>query len=74
MKSHRQSLPQSDDTSPREAWRETPSWPTREGFAKTAALHGVSDKQVREWFDEYDAAMRAAPRKSQPDSPLGLFG
>ena len=74
MKSQRQSLPQSDDTPPREVWREPPSWATREGLARLAAGHGVSDKQLREWFDEVDAAMGAAPRKSQSDSPLGLFG
>lgn len=59
---------------PRETWREPPSWATREGLARLAAGHGVSDKQLREWFDEVDAAMGAAPRKSQSDSPLGLFG
>ena len=73
MKSHRQSLPQSDDTSPREAWREPPSWATREGFARLAAEHRVSDKQLREWFDEVDAAIAGTPRKARPDGPLGLF-
>jgi hypothetical protein len=58
---------------PRETWREPPSWATREGLARRAASQGISDKQMREWFDEVDAAIAGTSRKSQPGSRLGLF-